>query len=331
MSTSLNIFSSKTTEKEITPFWAMVRKEVSNYIRSWRFIVLLFLIVLTFLGSMYVSLSNIKAAAAKVNDTHHLFLYLKLLTVTDGSMPPFHVFINFLGPLLGISLGFDAINAEQQNGTLIRIMAQPIYRDNLLLSKFTSALLLVSVMFLSLALLMIGGGLIMTGVPIEPGEVLRILFYITICIFYVAFWLSLSILLSIKFKQAATSALTAIGIWLFFTVFYQIVIKIVVKALMPSSHFVSRNTAIHYHEVIISLLRLAPSQLYTDATTTLLMPSIRSLSPIAMENMSGAVPSSLNLSQSLMVVWPQVSGLIAATIAIFAFSYYLFMRKEIKG
>jgi ABC-2 type transport system permease protein len=309
----------------------MVRKEIGGHIRSWRFIVLLILIALTFWGAMYVSLSNIRTAVLNIHDPDQLFLYLKLLTTTDGTLPPFHVFLNFLGPLLGISLGFDAMNSEQQSGTLTRIMAQPVYRDNLLLSKFVSALILISVLFLSLVLLMIGGGMVLTGVRIEPEEVLRILSFIVICVMYVGFWLGLSILLSVRFRQAATSALTAIGIWLFFTVFYQIVVSLAVKAFIPNSHALSESDVLHYNEIILSMLRLAPSQLYTDATTTLLMPSIRSLGPLTMEQMAGAIPTPLPFKESLMIVWPQVSGLVAATVVCFALSYYLFMRREIRS
>ena len=313
------------------PFGVMIRKEIAGHIRSWRFIVLLMLLLLTFWGSMYISLSNLRAAVANAQDPDALFLYLKLLTTTDGTLPPFHVLLNFLGPLLGISLGFDAINSEQQSGTLTRIMAQPVYRDNLLLSKFLSALLLLSVLFLALAMLMTGGGMLLTGVRIEPEEVLRILSFIVLCIVYIGFWLGLSILLSIRFRQAATSALTAIGVWLFFTVFYQIVISLAVKAFIPRAHALSERDVIHYNEIILNLLRLAPSQLYSDATTTLLMPSIRSLGPVTMEQMSGAIPSPLPFGQSLMIVWPQVCGLIAATMVCFALSYYLFMRREIRS
>jgi len=309
----------------------MVSKEISGHIRSWRFIVLLILIALTFWGAMYVSLTNIRAAVANIDDPDQLFLYLKLLTTTDGTLPPFHVFLNFLGPLLGISLGFDAINSEQQSGTLTRIMAQPVYRDNLLLSKFVSALILISILFVSLVLLMIGGGMVLTGVRIEPEEVLRILSFTVICVMYVGFWLGLSILLSVKFRQAATSALTAIGIWLFFTVFYQIVISLAVKAFIPHAQALSQSDVVRYNEIILSLLRLAPSQLYTDATTTLLMPSIRSLGPLTMEQMAGAIPSPLPFQESLMIVWPQVSGLVAATMVCFALAYYLFMRREIRS
>ncbi len=308
----------------------MVRKEIADAIRSWRFIVLILLIVLTFCASMYVSLSNIGTAFTNTNDPDRNFLYLKLLTTTDNSIPPFHVFLSFLGPLLGISLGFDAINSEYNSGNLTRMMAQPVYRDNLLLSKFVSALIIVSVLFFSLSLLMIGTGLILTGVRIEPQEFMRIMAFTVISILYLAFWLNLSIFLSVKFKQPATSALTAIGIWLFFSVFYQIVITIMVKAVLPDPAFLSTEQIAAYNELVLDFLRVAPNQMYTDATTTLLMPSVRSLGPLTMEQMAGAIPSPLPFKESLMIVWPQITGLIAGVAACFALSYSIFMRREIR-
>jgi len=333
---SLAVFSKSLSSKNNSrrtisaPFNVMVGKEIADHIQSWRFIVLLILIGLTFLGAMYVSSSNLRAALLNTQDPDRLYLYLKLLTTTDGSLPPFHVFLSFLGPLLGISLGVDAINSEQNNGTLTRLMAQPVYRDNLLLSKFVSSLVVVSYLFVSLTLLMIGTGLFVMGVPIEAEEVLRIFSFVFLSIIYVGFWLGLSILLSIKFRQTATSALTAIGIWLFFTVFYQIVMNLAVKAFLPDPQYLSQLDILSYNEIVLNLMRLAPSQLYTDATTTMLMPSVRSLGPVTMEQMAGAIPSPLPYKESMMIVWPQVTGLLAATVFCFALSYYIFMRREIR-
>ncbi|MBD0831528.1 ABC transporter permease [Aestuariibaculum sp. TT11] len=304
----------------------MVRKEISDHIRSWQFIILSLIIAFTFFESLYVAINNLSSAVSNTKDPDHLLVYLKLLTTTDGTLPPFHVFISFLGPLLGISLGFNAINSEQQNGTLIRVMAQPVYRDNLLLSKFISVTILISTMFLSLTLFMIGGGLLITGVPIEIEEVIRILSYIIICVFYVEFWFSLSIIFSIKFKQAATAAIASIGLWLFFTIFYNIIINIVSKVITPKSSLFSPGR----YSWIETLFHMSPNQLYTDATTTLLMPKVRSLGPMSMEELAGAIPNSLPIRDSLLIVWPQVSGLISATIVCFALAYYFFMRKEIK-
>lgn len=330
---SKGLFSKKNNENSFarSPFQVILHKEAADHVKSWRFIVLVGLIALTFVAAMYVSLSNIKAVTANVEDPDRNFLYLKLLTTTDNSLPPFHVFLSFLAPLLGISLGFDAINSEQNNGTLTSIMAQPIYRDNLILAKFASALLLVSVLFISLTLLMVGGGLLLTGVRIEPSEIIRIIGFTIISIVYVGFWLSIAILASIKFRQAATAALVAIGIWLFFTIFYQIVVNLLIRSVLPDPNFLSPAEVVYYNEIILNVLRISPNQLFTDATTTLLIPSVRSLGPLTMEQMAGAIPAPLPVKESLMIVWPQLSGLIAGTIACFALSYFLFMRREIRS
>lgn len=320
----------KTITRTASPLATIIRKEIGDHVRSWRFIVLLALIVLTFLGSMYVSLTNIKPAAI-TEEPEQFLLYLKILTTTDGSLPSFHIFMSFLGAILGIGLGFDAVNAEQQNGTLIRLLAQPVYRDNLLLAKFISPLIVITTLFLSLGLLMIGAGLLITGVPIEVVEILRILTFILLTVLYVGFWLSLSILLSVKFKQATTSALTAIGIWLFFTIFYKIVVNMIVKAFLPDPAFLLPDDIMYYNNIILNLLRFSPSQLYTDATTVLLMPAVRSLGPLTVEQMAGAIPTPLSFRESVMIVWPQLTGLFAATTVCFALSYFFFMRREIRS
>jgi len=329
---------SQQAENNVTPFFArsrafgvMVEKELADHIRGWRFVVLVGLILLTFVGCLYVSLSNIRTVFANTDDPDHAFLYLKLITTTDGTAPPFHVLLSFLAPLLGISLGFDAINTEQNNGTLTRLLAQPIFRDNVLLAKFTAAVIIVGVLFFSLSLLVIGGGLIFTGVRIEPEELSRILGFVALSIIYVGFWLGLSIMFSIAFKQAATSALSAIGFWLLFTVFYPFLVNLIIRSLLPDPAYLSQAQVMSYNELILDVMRIAPNQLYTDAATTLLMPAVRSLGPMNMEQMAGAIPSPLPVKESLMIVWPQLSGLLASTISCFALSYYLFMRREIRG
>jgi ABC-2 type transport system permease protein len=311
------------------PFWVMVGKEIRDHVLSWRFIILLALILFTCLGSLYTSITNL-AKSIKPNDPANTFFFLKLFTLSDGTLPPFHVFIGFLGPLLGIALGFDAVNSEQNNGTLSRIMAQPIHRDYVINSKFVAALMVISTLFFTLGFLVMGLGLIIIGIPPTVEEFFRVVFFLMLSILYVAFWLNLSIFFSIRFRQAATSALTAIAAWLFFTIFYQIIVNIIAKTMVPPEGSAQQDI-LHYQHFIMTLMRLAPSQLFTDATSTLLMPQVRALGPLTMEQLYGAVPSPLPLGQSALLVWPQLSGLIAATVLCFALSYFSFMRKEIRS
>ncbi|HYH56288.1 MAG TPA: ABC transporter permease, partial [Anseongella sp.] len=141
----------------VHPFRVIVDKEISDHVRSWRFNILLGLIVLTCLGSLYTALTNFEEAV-KPGDPEGSFFFLKLFTASDGSLPSFLIFISFLGPLLGIGMGFDAVNSEQNKGTLSRIMAQPIHRDYLINAKFTAALAVISVLFFALGFLVTGLG-----------------------------------------------------------------------------------------------------------------------------------------------------------------------------
>jgi ABC-2 type transport system permease protein len=266
----------------------------------------------------------------KPGDAQNSFFFLLLFTATDGTLPPFFVFISFLGPLLGISMGFDAINSEQSRGTLHRVLAQPVHRDYILNAKFSAALYVISVMFFSLGFLVMGAGLILTGIPPTAEEFLRIVFFILISIIYVSFWLNLSILFSVRFRQAATSALAGIAVWLFFTVFYSIIVSLIAKAATPAQTATTQQI-VGYKEMILNLLRLLPSQLYSDVTTTLLAPTVRSLGPLTMDQIAGAIPGPLPVGQSLLLVWPQITGLIAATILCFVMSYVSFMTKEIRS
>lgn len=312
--------------KVMHPFWVMVSKEISDQVRSWRFIIMAALIALTCLGSLYTALAQFSKHSGSAEDA---FFFLNLFTLSDGTLPPFTVFISFLGPLLGISLGFDAINSEQNRGTLSRLLSQPIYRDYVINSKFVADLIVISTLFVALGLLVLGSGLIALGIPPTADELARLISFILISIIYVAFWLNLSILFSVAFHQAATSALSGIALWLFFSIFYNIIVDLLAKAIAPKG-MLTEGQIVEFQNFVLGLMRFNPSQLFSEATITLLMPSVRSLGALTMQQLEGALPTPLPIGQSLLMVWPQVTGLIAGSILLFGLGYYLFMRREIR-
>jgi len=311
--------------KTINPFWVIVNKEIADHMRSWRFIILVAIIVLTCIGSMYTALTSISEAITN-SEAEDMFVFLKLYTASDGTLPSYFIFIGFLGPLLGIGLGFDAINSEQNRGTISRIMSQPIPRDFLINAKFTAALLVISILFIALSLLVMGIGLISIGIPPTPEEFFRIMLFTFASIIYVGFWLNLSVLFSVLFQQPATSALTGIASWLFFSIFYSMLVDVIFNLFVPSG----MSLSIAGERLKISILGLTPNQLYSDITTSLLTPTVRSLGPLTMQQVEGAVPGPLPTGESLMLVWPQFTGLFAITIVCFVLSFILFMKREIR-
>lgn len=322
-------------EEKVSVFFSIVRKEFTDYIKSWRIIILLIIILLTCLGSLYTAVTTIQDVITSADDSAREVvrdsnLFLKLFTVSDGTLPAFITFVTLLGPLLGIALGFDAINSERNGGTLTRLMAQPIPRDYVINAKFVAALIVNIILFFSLGFLVMAFGILFIGIPPSFEEFLRIICYLILCIVYIAFWLNLGILFSVRFKQAATSALSGIAIWIFFSVFYSMIINVFAKGYLSSDAVQTTSDVISREGFILNLMRLSPNYLFSESTNILLSPSVRSLGPLTMEQTVGAIAGPLPLGQSLLLIWPQLTGLIAATLICFTISYISFMRQEIR-
>src|ERR1700739_52492 len=177
-------------------------KELADNLSSARMFVLEWLIVLTALAALYGAIDNLRQ-----NTAEDPFLLLRLFTVDQAPLPSFVAILGFLIPLMAIGLGFDLIHSEHNRRTLAGILAQPIYRDALLLGKYLAGLATIAISLTALWLMVIGLGLIFLGVPPGTEEIARSLVFLVIAIFYAGVWLLLSMLLSIVFRSPATAAL----------------------------------------------------------------------------------------------------------------------------
>src|SRR5437868_14831733 len=154
-------------------------KELADNLSSARMLVLELLIVLTALAALYGAIDNLRQSTAE-----DPFLLLRLFTVAREPLPSFVAILGFLIPLMAIGLGFDAINSEHNRRTLSRILAQPIYRDALLIGKFLAALATLAIMLFCLWLLVIGFGLLLLGVPPGTEEIIRALVFLGVALAY---------------------------------------------------------------------------------------------------------------------------------------------------
>jgi ABC-2 type transport system permease protein len=80
-----------------------------------------------------------------------------------------------------------------------------------------------------------------------------------------------------------------------------------------------------------NLARLSPNTLFQEATLAILMPKVRTLGPILMRDLIGMLPNPLPFTESLVLIWPQVAGLLALTAVCFAIAYVRFMTQEIRA
>ncbi|MCZ7664301.1 MAG: ABC transporter permease [Thermoleophilia bacterium] len=307
----------------------VTRKEMADQLSGLRFAILLVLIGVAALAAVYVAGQAIRDVAFQSQGAR--FVFLALFTVSDRSLPSFISFVAFLGPLLGIALGFDSLNSERSQGTLSRLIAQPIHRDAVLHGKFLAGLATIGLALGVLLLLVAGLGLLLVGVPPSSEEVLRLILFFVLTVIYVGFWLALAQLFSVVFRQAATSALAAIAVWLFFAIFAGLLVGLAADAFAPVGDNPTVQEALRHEQLTDTLNRISPVTLYSEATTPLLNPSVRSLGVLLPQQVDRALAAPLGLGQSVLLVWPQVVALVGAVLVFFALGYVLFMREEVRA
>ncbi len=316
-------------QREGSPFTGLATvalKEAADHMTSARIHLVLLLIFLTAIGAVYAAIGQI---AQTISEDQ--FLFLRLFTTARDPLPSFVAFLSFLLPLVAITLGFDAINGEYNRRTLSRVLAQPIYRDAVLTGKFIGGLIVLAICLLTLWLLVTGMGILMLGLPPSGEEVLRGLGFLLVSFVYAGVWLAVALVCSTVFRSPATSALAALTLWLVFTVFWSMLAPLVAGAIIPVD-MLDPMTQVHQLELEKAISRISPNVLYGEMTLGLLNPATRSFGLVFSSQLKNAlIGAPLPVSQSLLLIWPQLAGMIAGLLVLFTGAYVSFQRQEIRA
>jgi len=312
---------------------AIIKKELSDHFSSYRLIIIFALITMVSLITVYMVGLNIRHELKGIAKPRFVFL---MLFTSPGAMFSLVQFVAFFGPLVGLMLGFDGINRERNQGTLSKLLSQPIYRDVVINGKFLAGVILIAVMMVSIVLIIAGLGLLLVGIVPGLEECLRMVIYLLLSIIYIAFWLGVALFFSILFRSTATSALAALAVWIFFSFFISLGASVLGNTLAGSAETDTTESLVRKAGIVKAFSLLSPMELYSDATTVIIDPrrksarSVIAIGPmeqISMSRFSGP----LALSQSIMVVAPHLIFLAALTLVCFAVSFVVFMRQEIRS
>jgi len=309
--------------------YAVFRKEIADHLTSKRFIILFALVFLSAVFAIYIAIQTIRSMVDPTTE----FIFLKIFTTSSSNLPSFLFFLSLFIPIVGIALGFDAVNNERNSGNLSRLMSQPIYRDSVINGKFLAGLAVLSIMIVGVDLIVGGLGLRIVGVPPTGEEVVRILGFVAISILYGGFWLALAVLFSVFFRRTATSMLASLAVWIVFFFFLSVIAGAIADGVVPVDSNSSIEDFTRNATIEGALSRISPCTLYGEATMGLLTPELGTLNPamLIVSTYSGRMSNPLPLEESLIIVWPQIVSLIALSVICFAISYIRFMREEIRS
>ena len=312
--------------------FTLFRKELEDHFSSVRFLLISALIVMV--GVIIASMVGMGIQEESKGMAKPTLLFLWLFTST-GKLFSFVQFIGFFGPLIGIFLGFDAINRERVSRTLSKLASQPIYRDSIINAKYLAGVTTIAVVLVGIVLIISGLGIRLIGVVPGSEEVLRLAIYVIISILYVSFWLGIAILFSVVFRSTATSALASLAIWIFFSFFVGLGAGFVANAVAPINQSSTSAELVKNEQVQRTVSLLSPATLYNDATTTILDPTRKTtrgfvlVGPLERLSLS-RFQNPLPLLQSLIIVVWYLIATIAITLVCFGVCYLVFMRQEIR-
>jgi len=317
------------------PGWRIVAaKELADHLLSVRFFVLLLVLGAAAVIPLYFAAERLRSLASDISGLQAVFL--ALFTVSPQGAPDFRaeVFLGIAAPLLGLGFSFDAVNGERSEGTLPRLLSQPIHRDDVINGKFIAGLAVIAVVLFAVMVSISGFGLARLGLVPAASEIVRLVAWYLVTVLYVALWLAFGLLLSVVIRRGATAALAGFGVWLFVAIPYfgpRFVSAILGIFLRPTSGE-EQLGAYGLQELV---LRFLPSQLYSEASVVLLNPSITTVSTPAtigqLVQYQQQIPSLVSLDQSLLIIWPHVVVLVALTVGCFALAYAQFMRQEVRA
>ena len=311
----------------------IIKKELADHFSSYRFTIIFALIAMVSLITAYMVGLNIRHELEGVTKPRFIFL---MLFTAPGALFSLVQFVAFFGPLVGLILGFDTINRERNQGTLSKLLSQPIYRDTVINGKFLAGVAMIAVMMVSIVLVITGLGLFVMGIVPGVEEIGRIGIYLIISIIYISFWLGAAILFSIIFRSTATSALASLAVWIFFSFFVTMGANVLANALAGDASQQNPDAVVQQAKIVKAFQLVSPMEIYTDATATIIDPMRKStrsfiavgpMENISMSRFSGPLP----LIQSILIVIPYIISLVAITIICFAVSYTVFMRQEIRS
>ena len=315
--------------------WRVVAaKELGDHLLSVRFIVLLLVLGLTAAIPLYFAAGQIRDAAPNVSGAAAAFIYLFALSAEEIQNQSVFTFIAIVAPLLGLAFAFDAVNGERSEGTLPRLLSQPIHRDDVINGKFAAGMAVIGLVIVSVVVLIASFGLLRLGIVPHPQELLRLCIWVGATFLYVALWLAFGLLLSVLIRRAATAALVGFGVWLVLTIFGGLITQFLGGLLTPAADASDEAIlgSIHLQEMI---QRLLPSTIYNEISLVLLRPDATQLgTPATIDQIQQAqqrIPSLLSLDQSLLLIWPHVVALVGLTVACFAGAYVAFMRQEVRA
>jgi ABC-2 type transport system permease protein len=199
-------------------FIIVAGKEFRDHIQNKRFLIIFGILLLV----VFLSLNDGLNEYNQRLDTYKAVVS-RVQSAPQGNTPmpqkpsPLMIFYSMIsyftpiGAVLAISMGFDLISKEKEEGSLKSLLSHPLFRDNVIIGKLLGALGVFTIVTFIVTLICTGF-LMMSGISPSGNETLRIAAYMFFSLLFLISFFSIALACSVIAPSSGLSVTYCIGI-----------------------------------------------------------------------------------------------------------------------
>lgn len=200
------------------PEMIVAAKEFKDYLNSKRFLLLFGLLILlsiisavtgigTYNSDLATYNSNLQQASAAPGGMRFNVDMPSILSIFSS----YGSYIATFGMLLAISMGFDMISREKEEGTLKILLTHPVFRDQVINGKIIGATAMLTIVLLSTFLAIVAIMLFFGIIPAGDDIIRLAAFFLAVVLFLLAY-LAIAVMSSTVSKNSSMAMLIAVTI-----------------------------------------------------------------------------------------------------------------------
>jgi ABC-2 type transport system permease protein len=199
----------------------IAKKEFRDILRSRLLLIIILSLAVITVASILVSSLVFQSQVSQYNDSLNILKELgKEPTGPAPEMFPLNLlrgvidYIEIIGAVLGMLLGYLTISREKNTRTLKLILTRPVTRMEIVAGKFLGNGLFIALTLLSVGVFSYLGLLVIGGVALSLVEVLKLGIVLLISFTYIMIFFSLTFFLSLYMKTISHALMISFVIWL---------------------------------------------------------------------------------------------------------------------
>ena len=313
--------------------FVVARKEISDNIKSLRYWALVGLFILLFTAmsaAVGVALRGLNIPGMEIGRGRFV---VQLATSISNSM-------NYMAPLLGIALGFAAIAAEREKGTLRLVLSRPIYRDQFLNGKILASVILIFFAVFVSTILALPISVALHGLTLTTEDLVRLLLSLIPSTLLALAYYALALFISVISDRSSRAFLYSLVAWIFFTFVLPIIASMIALSILGPPPAISFNLTAtggrsglppqlqQYYQkssqITSTILLISPNNRFSSFVSALFSRGRQN----AVGQQQGSSTTYLDLGTVFSTRWIDLIVLIAYFIAFTALAYIFFVQRQ---